>query len=103
MLSLLQTTALSRLVVLLIAVVSDLIIPDHVAEGVLSYTFADNCRLAPLLQSFSRWDSAHFLNIAQHGWQDEWNHAFFPIYPLTMYARTMPPMQLGLRVQLGFL
>ena len=54
------------------------------AQGVLEYTFATDCHLSPLLSAFTRWDGAHFLNVAQHGWQSEWSHAFFPMYPLMM-------------------
>ena len=83
-LSVLRPALLSRLLVVTLAVISNLLLPDHAAQGVLEYTFATDCHLSPLLSAFTRWDGAHFLNVAQHGWREEWTHAFFPIYPLMM-------------------
>ncbi|KAL1528603.1 hypothetical protein AB1Y20_009941 [Prymnesium parvum] len=78
--------ALSRFLVLSLAVISDLLLPDHAPQGALHYAFAADCRVAPLLRPFTRWDSAHFLEVAQNGWRHEWSHAFFPLYPLMTRA-----------------
>ena len=77
---------LSRLSVLLLAVVSDLLLPDHQPTGVLVERFDAKCGAAAVLRPFTRWDSAHFLNVAQHGWRDDWNFAFFPLYPILLRA-----------------
>jgi hypothetical protein len=84
--SIAKVASLSRLLVISLAVASDHLLADHAAQGVLVVPFAANCHLAPFLRAFTRWDSAHFLNVAQHGWQHEWSHAFFPLYPLAMRA-----------------
>ena len=77
----------SRACGLLLAVGSDLLIPDHEAQDALAADGEDaGCRSA-LLRTFTRWDSAHFLLVAQHGWsRHEWSHAFFPLYPLLLRA-----------------
>ena len=74
----------SRLCVVALAVLSDLLLPDHLAQGALQAPFEPGCAAAPLLRAFTRWDAAHFLRVAQHGWRDEWSFAFFPLYPLLM-------------------
>lgn len=74
----------SRLCVVAIAVLSDLLLPDHLAQGALQAPFETGCAAAPLLRAFTRWDAAHFLRVAQHGWRDDWNYAFFPLYPLLL-------------------
>lgn len=35
-------------------------------------------------KSFSNWDGGHFLGIAQAGYSEKFQYAFFPIYPLTI-------------------
>lgn len=53
------------------------------------------CRV---LQSFTRWDSAQFLAIAEHGYQEEPQFAFFPGYPILIRAvnQTVLPSDLAL-------
>ncbi len=34
------------------------------------------------LESFSNWDGGHYLSIAQYGYKDKFQYAFFPFYPL---------------------
>lgn len=36
------------------------------------------------LKSFSNWDGGHFLGIAQYGYSEKFQYAFFPLYPLTI-------------------
>ena len=79
--------AASRLCVVSLAVLSDLLVPDHQAQGALLAPFSADCTAAaPLLRAFARWDAAHFLRVAQFGWQDDWSFAFFPGYPLLLRA-----------------
>lgn len=46
-----------------------------------------------VLQTFTRWDSAQFLEIAEHGYREEPSFAFFPGYPVLIRAlnRTFLP------------
>lgn len=38
------------------------------------------------LKSFSNWDGGHFLTIAQYGYRENFQYAFFPFYPLVIKA-----------------
>lgn len=38
------------------------------------------------LKSFSNWDGGHYLGIAQHGYSEKFQFAFFPLYPLSLRA-----------------
>lgn len=38
------------------------------------------------LKSFANWDGGHFLSIAEHGYLEKYQYAFFPIYPLLINA-----------------
>lgn len=38
------------------------------------------------LESFKNWDGGHYLGIAQHGYSEKFQYAFFPLYPLTIKA-----------------
>ncbi len=76
----------SRACALLLALASDLLLPDHEAEGVLMPEFGAGCETA-WLRTFARWDAAHFLHVARHGWDESIaSHAFFPLYPLLLRA-----------------
>ncbi len=35
-------------------------------------------------QSFANWDGGHFLGIAEHGYSEKFQYAFFPLYPLAI-------------------
>lgn len=37
-------------------------------------------------KSLSNWDGGHFLGIAQYGYSEKFQYAFFPLYPLTIAA-----------------
>ena len=56
-------------------IVSDLMLPDHCAQG--ARVFGDH----GVLRAFARWDSAHFLAIAKGGYVKEEDVAFYPLYP----------------------
>ena len=62
-----RVAAASRLCVVALAVLADLLLPDHLAQGALQAPFEPSCAAAPLLRAFTRWDAAHFLRVAQHG------------------------------------
>lgn len=35
-------------------------------------------------KSFANWDGGHFLGIAEHGYSEKFQYAFFPLYPLAI-------------------
>ena len=73
----------SRLFTLALAVLSDMQLVDHSAEGVQLFEMSPSCRARVLLQPFTRWDAAHLLKVSNTGWGGhEYQHAFFPGYPL---------------------
>ena len=88
MLSVVACAALSRVCVMLLALLSNAFVPDHRASGVLVLLFEVRCDASRLgaLGAFARWDAAHFLLAARSGWTSERSHAFFPLYPLMTRA-----------------
>jgi phosphatidylinositol glycan class V len=60
----------------------DLLVTDHVAQGVVELKSLDTLHWA--LRPFVKWDSAHLLNIAEGGYANEMESAFFPLYPLAV-------------------
>lgn len=38
----------------------------------------------PFIKSFSNWDGGHFLGIAELGYREKFQYAFFPLYPLVV-------------------
>ena len=95
-----RVAAVSRVCVVALAVLADLLLPDHLAQGALEAPFEPSCAAAPLLRAFTRWDAAHFLRVAQHGWRDEWSYAFFPLYPLLLRSASGASRHLPLLDQL---
>ncbi|KAJ8924640.1 hypothetical protein NQ315_000791 [Exocentrus adspersus] len=79
----------SRLVVILLQYVSNVIIPDHEAGVFVSpqnrteYSSADKT-VYHFLGGFLRWDAQYFMHIAIYGYTYENTLAFFPLYPLTV-------------------
>ena len=66
----------SRVVLVVLCILSGILIPDHQATGVAKFSGA-----SWWLEPFTRWDSAHYLNIAMYGVQSEMELAFMPGYP----------------------
>ncbi|XP_063605922.1 GPI mannosyltransferase 2-like [Penaeus indicus] len=80
----------TRLVTLLLQVISNLIIPDHQADAFVSpqdpevkSTWGDEI-VQFLLGGLVRWDAQYFLHIAQYGYTHENTLAFFPLFPLAV-------------------
>jgi len=78
----------TRLFILILQFVCNWVIPDHEADAfqwpidpAWVPTIADKL-VGFLLDGLIRWDGAHFLHIAHHGYTFETNLAFFPLYPL---------------------
>lgn len=108
--STLVVAAASRACAIALAIVSAALIPAHEPDGALEHSFGSDCRgVSRLAAAFTRWDAAHFLAVAADGWEGEdFQHAFFPLYPLLMrgLARLLAPLPLcaeALRVVAGLL
>lgn len=78
----------TRLFILILQFVCNWVIPDHQADAfqwpmdpAWKPTVLDRL-VGFLLDGLIRWDGAHFLHIAHHGYTFETNLAFFPLYPL---------------------
>lgn len=78
----------TRITVIFLQAISNLIIPDHDADVFLSpedpslrKTLADTV-VNKLLGGMKRWDAQYFIHIAQYGYTYENCLAFFPLYPL---------------------
>ena len=86
-----QTTVLSRLMVVTAMMISNLLVVDHFpGDDVPSYDCEDMCQstnsplavVQILLSSFTKWDSSHYLTIATDGKFKQDKHlAFYPLYP----------------------
>ncbi|EKE40085.1 hypothetical protein ENUP19_0275G0020 [Entamoeba nuttalli] len=69
----------TRLAYYLWMVMSSSILPPYDLQ---TYLLSEN--VSPYLAPFASWDGVHFLSIAMHGYVHEHQHAFFPLYPLTI-------------------
>jgi len=80
----------TRMFVIILQFVCNLVIPDHDA-GAFKWnidpkwepTVADRI-IGFFLDGLVRWDSQHFLHIANHGYTFESSLAFFPLFPLVV-------------------
>ncbi|XP_055855893.1 GPI mannosyltransferase 2 [Episyrphus balteatus] len=77
----------SRIIVLVVQLISDALIPDHNADVFKSPTklnqqtsFLDRT-LDFIFSGLRRWDAEYFLHIAEHGYSYENSLAFYPLYP----------------------
>jgi phosphatidylinositol glycan class V len=87
--------SLSRLLFVFLAVICNIFIPDHHAEGVelyrhscisstsgnISITDSEWSQLDNSWLTFTKWDSAYYLHVAQTGYTEEKEFAFYPLYP----------------------
>ncbi|XP_050442678.1 GPI mannosyltransferase 2 [Adelges cooleyi] len=85
----------SRLTVVLLQYIFNILIADHNAEGVFispilrhEDTTAVGCVITHLLGGFLRWDAQYFLHIFKYGYTYENTLAFFPFYPYTVRLLT---------------
>lgn len=77
-----RNIVLVRLLVLVIALVSDHILPDHKAQGVSHFDYKPCSKWTSFFQSpFIKWDAIHYLDIARDGYQKDYQFAFFPLFP----------------------
>ncbi|KAG8451272.1 hypothetical protein GDO86_003484 [Hymenochirus boettgeri] len=87
---------------LLMQVVFNILIPDHVADAFspprAPLSGYGNHLADLLLGGLGRWDAEHFLFIAEHGYLFEHNMAFFPLLPLILSG-----LARGLLSPLGFI
>jgi phosphatidylinositol glycan class V len=76
---------LSRLVIVLLCIIADIIFTDHNAQDITLFNYQSTSILTnKLLKPFTKWDSAYYLNIARDGYTKEQELAFFPLFPLTI-------------------
>lgn len=87
--------AYSRLAVLILQYVFDLLIPDHRAEDVFmspGLQDGNSSIVGPAITSFLggflRWDAQYFLHIYRYGYTYENTLAFFPLYPNVVWLAT---------------
>lgn len=88
---------LTKALFLLVACISGLYIFPYVNNTDLLLLDASGTADAfarKLLAPFARWDGVYFLKIAADGYQFEHQHAFFPLFPLTIraFAEALRPL-----------
>ena len=81
MLSLLYLCVLSRLVIMSVAVIGNILLEDHRAEGVEPAYFDQSSVFEVILSTFSKWDAVYFLNISYFWYQQDTHYVFYPLYP----------------------
>ena len=72
----------SRLFIFFVAIIGDYLIPDHIPQGADSLLFAEQG--SAVLQTFMKWDSIHYLNIARNDYQLEKQFVFLPGFPFVV-------------------
>jgi phosphatidylinositol glycan class V len=73
----------TRIIMLGLVVLSDSLITDHAAQGVLELKYEPTSSLHGIFtRPFLKWDAAHLLTIAEEGYITEQSFAFFPAYPM---------------------
>ena len=78
-------TLLFRASCIFLAIVANLIIPDHIPTGVETFPYAfSSIWTQLLLQPFMKWDAVHYLKIAMHGYEHDYQHVFFPLFPILL-------------------
>ena len=78
-----------RVIVWILSFLSNILIEDYDKSIQLVFftqpgSHIPNSFIGKLFSSLARWDSVFFLQIAHEGYLYEKNHAFFPLYPLTI-------------------
>ncbi|MCL4125787.1 UNVERIFIED_CONTAM: hypothetical protein GTU68_000524, partial [Idotea baltica] len=79
---------LSRIAVLVLQVLSNLIIPDHDADAFISPPDPDlphklgDTVVDFLFGGMIRWDAQYFIHVAQYGYSHENTLVFFPLFPM---------------------
>ncbi|KAJ8953198.1 hypothetical protein NQ318_003237 [Aromia moschata] len=77
----------SRVFILILQYLSNILIPDHDADAFLypkdnsGNTIFDKC-IDHLFGGLVRWDAQYFMHVARYGYTYEKTLAFFPLYPL---------------------
>ena len=75
----LGSAVISRVLWLLFCVCADWALADHAAQGVTDFELTAS--LSFPWRAFTKWDSAHFLNLAARGYEHEMETVFFLLYP----------------------
>jgi phosphatidylinositol glycan class V len=94
---------LSRVAIVIGAIASDWILPDHLAEGVEQYDVQYSSEIMRILLSpFTKWDAVHYIKLASEGYTDEHQVAFFPLYPMLLKSGSSLLANLNINVQVGW-
>lgn len=81
--TLMRLLLVTRLVMLGLVILSDSLVTDHAAQGVLEMQYEPTSALHGLMtRPFLKWDAAHLLTIAEEGYVTEQSFVFFPAYPM---------------------
>ena len=84
---LLIIAAFIRVIVWLLAFTADSVLPDHEQSADILLKSDDSEEysvIAKLFKCFVRWDALFYVSIAKDGYLYLKNHAFFPLFPLTI-------------------
>ena len=72
----------SRVITLTSMILSDSLLPDHDPGGDVRKFGVG--KISGVLNTFTRWDAAHYLNIAKNGYESDQSFVFFPVYPYAL-------------------
>lgn len=83
----LKLYSIVRLIAVVVLIIFAHYVSDHEAEGVErldeAFTFSSGINKL-IFEGFVKWDSVHYLNIAQKGYQNDYQFVFYPLYPLLL-------------------
>lgn len=92
--SIVLLAVLSRIIIVLLQFVANILIPDHDAGVFISPTAPDTATgkcdrfIEIAVGGFRRWDAEYFLHIAEHGYTYENTLAFYPLFPMIVRYST---------------
>lgn len=76
----------TRAIAWILAIVFDVLIPDHEHSTTLLLNVKESSKLSIIFHPLVRWDAAFFIDISKNGYEFFKNHPFFPGYPIVVKA-----------------